>query len=139
MSVSIEIPVAWGDMDAYGHVNNTVFLRWCESARIAFFERIGLDRCREETGISGILASVQCRYKTPVTYPDSVKVTASLLRLGEQDFELSYEIVSQKLQRVAAQASDRLVSYDYRQLAKASWPEAVMSRIREVCAAEAES
>lgn len=38
--ISIEIPVAWGDMDAFAHVNNTVYLRWFESARIAFFEQV---------------------------------------------------------------------------------------------------
>ena len=32
--VIVEIPVQWGELDAYGHVNNTVFFRWFESARI---------------------------------------------------------------------------------------------------------
>ena len=38
--VSVQIPVAWGDMDAFGHVNNTVYLRWFETARIAFFRAV---------------------------------------------------------------------------------------------------
>ena len=46
--VQLEIPVAWGDMDAFGHVNNTVYLRWFESARIAFFERISIRASRPE-------------------------------------------------------------------------------------------
>src|SRR5687767_1167703 len=41
--VTVEIPVQWGDMDAFGHVNNTVYFRWFESARIAYFEKIGLN------------------------------------------------------------------------------------------------
>ena len=39
--VSIVIPVAWGDMDAFQHVNNVTYGRWLESARIAYFRRIG--------------------------------------------------------------------------------------------------
>lgn len=40
--VVIEIPVQWGDQDAFGHVNNTVYLRWLESGRIAYMTRIGV-------------------------------------------------------------------------------------------------
>ncbi len=39
--VVLEIPVAWGDMDAMLHVNNTVYLRWFECARMEYFSRIG--------------------------------------------------------------------------------------------------
>ena len=35
------IPVAWGDMDAFQHVNNVVYLKWFETARIAFFQAVG--------------------------------------------------------------------------------------------------
>lgn len=129
MPVEISIPVAWGDMDAYSHVNNTVFLKWCESARIAFFQTIGLERCREATGIGAILASIQCRYKAPVTYPDTITVNISLLRLSPSDFELSYIISSQQLGRIVAEASDRLVAYDYRRLAKAQWPPDILSQL----------
>ena len=38
--VTVEIPVAWGDMDAYGHVNNTMYFRYFETARIAYFYRL---------------------------------------------------------------------------------------------------
>ena len=39
--IVIELPVQWGEMDAYGHVNNTVLFRYFESARMAYFERCG--------------------------------------------------------------------------------------------------
>ncbi len=40
-SVIIETPVAWGEMDAFQHVNNIVYFRYFESVRIAYFEKIG--------------------------------------------------------------------------------------------------
>jgi acyl-CoA thioesterase FadM len=40
--VVIEVPVAWGEMDAFGHLNNIVYFRYFESARIAYFHKIGL-------------------------------------------------------------------------------------------------
>ena len=44
--VVIEVPVAWGEMDSFQHVNNIVYLRYFESARIAYFERLSLSRSR---------------------------------------------------------------------------------------------
>ena len=56
--VVIEIPVFWGDMDAMRHVNNTVYLRYFESARIALFERLGYLDVMEQTGVGPILGSI---------------------------------------------------------------------------------
>ena len=134
MSVPVSrlIPVAWGDMDAYGHVNNTVFLRWCETLRMDLFERIGLEHCRSEQGIGGILAAIQCRYRAPVIYPDTVRAWATIEDISESDFELKYRIWSTTQDRLAAEASDRIVIYDYRQMAKAPWPEAPLVALREL-------
>jgi acyl-CoA thioester hydrolase len=49
--VIIEIPIAWGDMDAFQHVNNTVYFKHFESARIAYFEKINFLEVMNETDI----------------------------------------------------------------------------------------
>ena len=67
--VVIEIPVAWGDMDAFQHVNNTVYFRFFESARIAYFEELDLIGLMRETGIGPILAAADCRFKNPPNLP----------------------------------------------------------------------
>ena len=67
--VVIEMPVRWGDMDAFNHVNNVVYLRYFESARIAYFERLGFGISIAEQGIGPILASTSCEFKFPLTYP----------------------------------------------------------------------
>ena len=38
----VRMPIHWGDQDAFGHVNNTIFLRWFEDGRIAYLTRIGM-------------------------------------------------------------------------------------------------
>ena len=67
--VHLEIPVAWGDMDAFGHVNNTVYFRWFESGRMALFERIGIGSERPER-VGPILASTSCEFLAPVVLID---------------------------------------------------------------------
>lgn len=67
-AVEIEIPVAWGEMDAYGHVNNIVYLRWFESCRMAYFRRSGVIDRVEGEGIGPILA------RTTIATPSATRI-----------------------------------------------------------------
>src|SRR5713226_8160261 len=92
--VALEIPVAWGEMDSFGHVNNVVFLRWCESARIAYFDRTGItDRMKAE-GVGPILARASLDYRFPVTYPDTIRASATVTKLGNTSFVMGYRLFS---------------------------------------------
>ena len=127
--VVIDVPVAWADMDAYGHVNNTIYFRWFESARIAFFEEIGWYELKERTGIGPILASTRCRFRIPLTYPDVVAVGARAGEVGRDRFVMEYVTVSRASERLAAEGDGLIVSYDYRALAKAELPAEVRERL----------
>ena len=74
--VVTKIPVIWGDMDSFKHVNNVIYFRYFESARIQYFETLGWLKIIEKMGIGPILGSTSCRYRIPLTYPDSVFVGA---------------------------------------------------------------
>ncbi len=130
--VVVEIPVLWGDMDAFQHVNNVTYFRYFESARIAYFERIGALEFMKEKGLGPILGSARCRFKLPLTYPDTVRVGARVPELGEDRFVMEYRLVSRRHRRVAAEGDATIVSFDYRRNTKASLPEEVAGRIREL-------
>ncbi len=123
--VVIEIPVAWGEMDAMGHVNNIVYFRYCESARVAYFERTGFLQVMAETGVGPILASTRCDFRKALTYPDTVTVGVRVNWMKADRFEHEYRIVSQKTGQVAAEAFGVVVSYDYRAGRKAPIPDSV--------------
>ena len=127
--VVIEIPVAWGEMDSFQHVNNIVYLRYFESARIAYFERLELMEFMNETGIGPILASVQCKFKIPLTYPDTVLVGTRTFRVEHDRFTMEYRVVSQKHQKIAAEGEGSIVSFNYRENKKVPLPDQVKQRI----------
>lgn len=110
--VVVTYSVQWGEQDAFGHVNNTVYFRWCESARIAYLEKVGLSSEIAGQGIGPILAHIGCNFRKPVTYPDTVHVGARVTRLGRSSFEMEHLIVSDRLE-IAADAQSTLVVYDY--------------------------
>lgn len=130
--VVVEIPVLWGDMDAFQHVNNVRYFRYFESARVAYFERIGALELMKEKGVGPILGSARCRFKLPLTYPDTVRVGARVPELGEDRFLMEYRVVSEQHRRVAAEGDAMIVFFDYRGNAKASLPEEIAGRIREL-------
>lgn len=121
--VVIELPVQWGDMDAMRHVNNTVYLRYFESARIALFNQLDYQRIMQETGIGPILHSIACRFKFPLTYPDTVWAAVRVADMGEDRFTVRHTIVSQRHQRVAAEGDGIIVTYDYRAHHKTAIPD----------------
>jgi acyl-CoA thioester hydrolase len=133
--VIVEFPVAWGEMDALGHVNNIAYFRYFENARIAYFERIKMWNFMKETGIGPILASTQCRFRAPLAYPDVVSIGASVSDIGEDRLTMRYSVVSQRLSKIAAEGDGVLVTYDYRNNRKVPVPAELKRSILDLEAA----
>jgi acyl-CoA thioester hydrolase len=128
-NVVITTPVAWGEMDAFQHVNNVVYFRYFESARIAYFEKAGVNKAMQESGIGPILASTQCRFKAPVVYPDSVQVATCVTSIEEDRFTMKYFVKSENQNRIAAEGEGLVVFYDYNKACKHAIPEAIKQQI----------
>ncbi len=126
----LELPVQWGDMDAMQHVNNVSYLRYMESGRIRFFNDF-LHIAALPEGVGPILAEINCRYKFPVTYPDTIVVASRIKPESVDEFSLELQqlLVSTRHGRVAAEGIARVVFYDYSGKKKAPIPEAVKVRI----------
>jgi len=130
--VVVEFPVAWGEMDAMGHVNNVVYFRYFESARIAYFEKMNLLGYMTETGIGPILGEISCKFKIPLSYPDRVLIGAKVVRIEEDRFIMNHLVVSIKHQKVAAEGESVLVTYNYREGKKVTVPEVVKRSILDM-------
>jgi acyl-CoA thioester hydrolase len=128
--VVIEIPVAWGEMDALRHVNNIVYFRYFESVRMAYFQQLDIWNYMNETGIGPILASTKCKFKIPLTYPDTVSVGTRISEIERDRFIMEYVLVSQHHAKLAAEGEGLVVSYDYRAQKKAPLPDVIKERIQ---------
>src|SRR5262245_65507442 len=85
----IELPVQWGDQDAFGHVNNVVYFRWMESARIAYFQQGGLSDLMSNQGVGPILASIKCDYRRQLDFPDALLIGASVASIGRSRLRMT--------------------------------------------------
>lgn len=116
-------PVHWGDMDAAKHVNNLVYLRWAESARIAFFKEMGMDTNFSSSKTGPILGWQECKYILPMTFPDNALVGIRCKEILEDRFKLECAIFSECHNRLAALSIQDIIPYDYGTLKKAAIPE----------------
>ena len=111
--IVIELPVQWGDQDAFGHVNNTIYIRWFESARIAYSDRMGLSEMLATQRVGPILAAINCNFRRPVNYPDTVQVGARISRIGRTSLTMEHRVCSHSLQAVVAEGDSTVVVFDY--------------------------
>jgi acyl-CoA thioester hydrolase len=115
-----------------GHVNNIVYFRYFESARIAYFEKMDLISYMTETGIGPILGEISCKFKIPLSYPDKVHIGAKVISIEEDRFIMNHLVVSTKHQRVAAEGDGVIVAFNYREGKKVTVPDVVRQRIFEI-------
>lgn len=127
--IRLDMPVRWGDLDAFQHVNNSVFFVYFESARIAYFDALKYREHLEETGQGPILAETTCRFRRPLKYPDQLIVGARVTDIGEDRFTMEYRLWSEQWQAAAAKGTGVLVSYDYRNEKRCPLPDVIRSRI----------
>ena len=130
--VVIEVPIAWGDMDAFQHVNNIMYFKYFESARIAYFEKLAFQDHMVQTGIGPILATTRCTFKIPLTYPDQVRVGAKVDAIYEDRFLMKYLVVSHKHKNIAASGEGMLVAFNYQEGRKTAIPDEIRTRIADL-------
>lgn len=127
--VTLRWPVAWGDMDAFGHVNNVTYFRWFESVRIRYFDAVGWAAALGDRAVLPILGHTSCTYRAPLTFPDTVVLGARVEDLGEDRFTMRYRVVSERLGALVAEGEGRIVAFDYRAGGKAQLPVEVRAAI----------
>src|SRR5262249_17835741 len=109
--VVIELPVVWGEMDSYRHVNNAVYFRYFESARLEYFRRLRWLEYEEQTGVGPILAATQARFRKALTYPDTISVGARVSSLGMDRMTIDHLIVSHRLGAVTTEGQGTVVTF----------------------------
>ena len=107
------LPVLWGDMDAFQHVNNTASIRWFESSRVRLIEHPAISDILKAQGTAPILASVCCCYRRQLRYPDTVHIGSRVAKFGNTSVNLEHAIVSEEQDCVASEGHSVIVCFDY--------------------------
>ena len=131
-SVVLSQNIIWGDMDAFDHVNNTVYFRYFEDARIAYFDKLGVREYKDKTNIGPILANTDCNFKLPLKYPDNIYIAGRSTILSPKKFRMDYVVFSESLDSIAAEGQGLLVYYDYNAGESCQIPEQIVTAINSL-------
>ena len=124
------IPLRWSDLDAMNHLNNTLYFRLMEEARICWFN--ANDIMARGDGDGPILAHASCDFLKPMTYPCDALVTQTVTRIGRSSMDLDMTIEGDEAEPLMyAKGRNVLVWMDYRTGKSAPWPERLLALLGE--------
>jgi len=129
--VQIEIPVRWSDMDAFKHVNNVIYLKWVEIARIEYMTKF-ITGDLNNISLGPILARQDCRYIFPVTFPDTVYIGIKVSELQSDRIIFEAKVFSKKYEKLCAIVYNTVMAYDFVNLRKAEIPVDWVMKIQDV-------
>ncbi len=128
----VEQAVTWGDMDAHGHVNNVVYFRYMENARVEYYRRIGKYEFEERTGITLVVKSTSCRYIASLSCPDRISIGARVTDMNDEQVLMQYIVVNAGTNQVAALGEATIVALQVRDNSKVPFPYELKARILEL-------
>ncbi|SAI10297.1 thioesterase [Bordetella ansorpii] len=123
----VDLPLRWGDSDSLNHLNNTVYFRLMEEARMRILYGAGMQL--PGPGAGAILAHASCDFMRPLTYPADVRVTHRVARIGRSSIE--FELTLEKLGDEAgiyARGRNVLVCMDFVANRSQPWPEELLRK-----------
>lgn len=118
-------PIHWGEMDAFNHLNNVVYYRYAESARIGYLQALGMF----DGSMVTVLAQSSCQYLRPVTYPDTLLLGVRCQRLGTTSIVMEYSYYSTAQKAIVATAEAVIVRLESNGKDKLPWTEAERERL----------
>ncbi|KDC77097.1 thioesterase family protein [Bordetella bronchiseptica MBORD635] len=123
----VDIPLRWGDSDCLNHVNNTIYFRMMEEARVRILYEAGYE-LPGQFGV--ILAHASCDFLRPLTYPGDVRVTHTVVRIGRSsmDLDLTLEKVGEEGEPYA-RSRNVLVWVNYQTNRAEPWPPRLLERM----------
>lgn len=126
--LTTRIPVRWGDMDYYGHVNNTVYFRYFEQARVEWLEGDGYT-VSPEADAGAVIINACCTFMVPVTYPATVVVHLYAGEPGRSSVMTWYELYVEGDDRLYAEGSAKVVWMDPRTGKSVPLPDALRAKV----------
>lgn len=128
--LSHHIRIDWSELDLFEHVNNVSYFKYIQSARVVFWEHIGLMQMHTNERLGAMLLKTECEFKKPLFYPGNVYISTGVKTIGNTSFQLKH-ILSDDGGDIVAQAEDVIVVYDFNEHKKQAIPNVVVDKLTE--------
>ena len=120
--VTLKLRIDWSELDLFGHVNNVMFLKYIQAARVSYWERTILYQRYLDEKKGPMLASVTCDFRKPLFYPGDVIIKTGLAFVGNTSFGLNHQLFNDQNELVA-ESKDVMVYFNFITNTKMEVPE----------------
>lgn len=132
----VPVHLHWSDMDAYAHVNNARYLTYCETARMHYFDAVGIDTATSQPDLGPAVVRVECNFRRQVRYPATLDVGVRASQIKGRTFTLEYGLFHQDTDDLAADGASVVVWVDYVEEKALPIPDWLVEKIRELDSVE---
>ena len=129
--LELKLRIDWSEMDEFSHVNNVMFFKYIQSARVNYWEKTGIYRKFKEEGIGPMVLSVNCRFIKPLYYPGELTIQTKTVFMQNTSFSFEHKIFNHHHELVA-EATDILVMFDFNTNQKHPFPNEIRLMIEEI-------
>lgn len=110
--IKLQQRIDWSELDLFGHVNNVMFLKYAQTARVNYWEQIKLYQHFLSTKQGPMLASVTCQFRKPLFYPGNITIYTKMKAIGNTSFCMLHHIIDDN-NKLVAEVEDVIVMYDF--------------------------
>ena len=121
----IQVPLRWGDMDANGHVNNTVYFRFFEEARIQWLQELGFSA--DGSGQGPTIITTGATFRKELLYPATLEVQTFTGVAGRSSLETFHAIVDSESDTVYCEGYAKIVWFDHDAESSIALPDSLRS------------
>lgn len=129
--MKLTLRIDWSELDYFEHVNNVSFFKYIQSARVNYWDKIGLTQLHLDTKAGPMLASAHCDFKKPLFYPGEVTIHTELDFIKNTSFGFKHTLYNQSNECVA-EAHDVMVMFDFKTQQKMAIPDSLRSALIKV-------
>ena len=108
-----ELSTRWGDADALGHINNTLYARYYESSRLDYFEKLMGMHFTPALTSGVILADMKIAYLKQLHYPAELEIGSRISRMGNSSLDFDAAVFIKDSDELISTSRGTLVWFDY--------------------------
>lgn len=109
------LQIRFNDVDAFGHVNNSVYFQFYDMGKSAYFQEVNGTIVADGLGV--VIANVNCTFITPIEFGEPIAVETQVSSVGEKSFTMKQRIINTSSGEVKSHASSVMVAFDIKKKA----------------------
>jgi acyl-CoA thioester hydrolase len=129
--LTLVLRIDWSELDLFGHVNNVMFMKYVQAARVNYWEHSGIYSELQENKIGPMLASASFQFKKQLMYPGNVTIRSGMEYIKNTSFSIHHKLYDDQGDLVA-EAQDVIVMFDFNKNEKTAVPQVMRDAAEKI-------